>query len=87
MFDKRFLIANKEQLAKLGMRFSQDETKQQKEAKRLFRPVYEAEWKINNKARRIIRSNKMPILIDGKITRSLEIIDGKVQEVRPRSLP
>jgi len=81
MFDKRRIVVFKKELEKLGIRMGYDETKAQREIKKLFQPHYDAEWKENNKARRFIRGNTMFIGVDGKITKCYSIKNNKVIQI------
>lgn len=69
------------------IKLKDDETQEQREARKLFGPVYENEWLLDNTVRRFIKNGKMMIFKGGLAYKAYEVRGGKVVIVGSTKLP
>lgn len=84
MREKREFMSNRKNLKGSSIKIADDETPDQRLERKIFQSAYEAEWKLDNKVRRIIRNGKMLILKDGKPIKQFEISGGQVAIKSPQ---
>ncbi len=72
-------MSNKRVLKGTDIRIKDDETEEQRDMRKLFKPVYENEWLIDNGVRRVVKNGRMVLFKEGKVYKMYGVRNGQVE--------